>query len=259
MAHPTYVFQRSNLAPEAPREVLHTVDGIQLRAEILEADSRYFKARIIEPCDLVIQSGSLKWLAVQFVVEGQPTPHLNQFVRREMERRFREWTSLEGEKLHFLDNRDDLEPIAIQAHREAGEAIRNLQGTVRGMQATGEALSVEFTHRRSELRMQFRTGAIDQTEYQSILKTLREEGPETAPWILLLPEVDRLNQQFRTQFGLLAETTRAFRQRAGLDLSHAASLLGLEELPLDEWLRRQPTDHLKGLSCEVDRLFWWMQ
>lgn len=249
----------STLDPEAVREVTHTVDGTRLRAVILEADSRRFKARMIEPFEMAFEKSLpglvLMWTDGAFVRDGRLTNFFLQAFHQEMERCLHAWRQMERERQHFLAHRDVLEPRTRQAHLDAQGAIRDLEEDVQAMQSVGEALNAEFAELRRELRQRFKSGVIGQGDYQSRLKMLKDTWPKQVSGTGLLEKVDGLNHQFTTHRARLRDLVDAFAEQAGLGLAHAASLLELEALPLDGWLKRYPPARLKGLNRLVDSLF----
>lgn len=248
----------TDLAPEEPREVIHTVEGALLRAEILEANSRHFRARILEPFEQVIEKTMPLFMLYMtnftFVREGRRTSILLKFIQEAMESAFHEWQRREGEKERFLADRDSLEPLIVQAHQEAAEVIQDLEGVGKDLQSLGEALNSELCRLRGGLRNQLKSGAIDQKTFQARLKALREKGPETEVAASLLTEAGRLQRRLRTLRELLKETVDSSSQRAGIDLGHAVSLAGLEELQLNDKYWDDSIYRLKDLSLDVHSL-----
>lgn len=246
------------LAPGEARDVVHVVDGTVVRAEILETDTRRFQARILEPFEQVVEKRMPLFMVyltdAAYVRDGRRTALLEKDLQGTLEAAFRAWRQRELEEAWFLANRCPLEPLLVQAHREASGTITALEADVSELQALGEALDRECRRRRNGLREQFKAEAIDQTAYQRGRKSLREKGPGTewaTPWLV---DAERLRRQVRTLGQRLEESETSFRKQARIDLGHAAALMGLPELPLGKkrWLDR--ATRLEGLGPEASRL-----
>ena len=245
----------TSLAPEETREVIHIVEGTQIQAEILEADSRHFKARILTPFHQVIE-GRLPLFAVSmggftFVREGRATSLLVKSVSEALEKAFYEWTQREVEIADFLTNQEALVPVIGKYHQDAVETIRAMEDLVKVLQSRAEALHSEITAQQSELRREFKSGVISQTVYQTRLKVLREKGPGTGSAAALIAEAGALQKRFFTLKDRLVGLKESFSNGTGIEFAHAISLAGLGALQLGERDWKDPRDLLKGPSRAV--------
>ena len=259
MSEIRYAVKIISLGPVEPREIVHIVDGTQIRAEIVDANSRHFRVEVSEPFQQVL-ARTLPLFVVgltpfRFVGDdGRATFFLTESLNSALEGAYIEWRRLKADREHFLADRDVLEPLIRAAHQDAAECCNQITDLVECLQSFGDSLETEMLLQRRELRQQFKAGCSTQAEFQSGLKALRKNGPANDLGLIVLTSAERLQTNFKALYDRLQHILDAFNLQCGLKLNEAAGFLGLPTLPIPphEWW--VPVDGLVNLSVSVRSL-----
>jgi hypothetical protein len=237
VAEPDWIIRITALDPEEPREIIHVVDGTQVRAQILEADSQHFQAQVVEPFQASFGRRLPLFVigitGLCFVREGRSTTYLHESLTSGIVNAYNEWRRRNHDKEFLMANRDTLEPVINGAYLEVHTICGELESNMARMRSLGDALEVEFRHERSALRLRFKRRECGQQAYQAAVKKLQENGPTTDSSMRILAEAQPLYRRINTLKDSLQKSKDDFYHLHGIHLQEAIEFLGLKPLPID--------------------------
>ena len=252
-----YSVNITNLGLDEPREVNHIADdGTPLRAEILEANTRHFKARVLEPFRTILFR-ELPMFVVALTpfgfvsIDGKATQMLIATAKEAMLWSYSEWQRMRQGREYFQAHRETLTPKIRETHRQAAVLCKAAEALVEDMRILGSILEAELLQMRHEYRIHFKNGFSTQHEYQTRLKALGENGPPTDLGLFILADGRALQTRFKVLRDQLEKTKEAFTHDTGMQLDDAFEFLHLESLPLDPRQRRDLVEWLPNLSLTV--------